>query len=252
MKKLLFAFCSIISMQLVAQTQFITSGRIEFEKKVNQHRVIKGQNDKDEGQENFWVAEQLKQLPAYVTDVFSLQFNANKSLYKWKEMGNADNKYMWGAKPSEEDKLVQDVANNKVSLQREVFEKTYIIKDSVRQLNWKITDETRDIAGFQCRKAVAKICDSVVVVAFYTDQIMVSSGPEGMGGLPGMILGLVVPRLHTTWFATKLIVEEYTDEQLNPKQKGDATTWVDLQKELTKALKDWGKYGNRFMWGLLL
>ncbi|MGL1507608.1 GLPGLI family protein, partial [Vibrio parahaemolyticus] len=72
---------------------------------------------------------------------------------------------------------------------REVYERTYLVQDSVRQLDWRITDETRDIAGFECRKAVTKICDSVYIVAFYTDQIPVSAGPESFGGLPGMILG---------------------------------------------------------------
>jgi GLPGLI family protein len=38
----------------------------------------------------------------------------------------------------------------------------------MRNYQWRITDETRTIAGFECKKAVTKICDSVYVVAFYT------------------------------------------------------------------------------------
>ncbi len=95
---------------------------------------------------------------------------------------------MWGTKPSETDNVINDITGNTVTAQREIFENTYVIKDSLRNLEWKITSETREIAGFECKKAVTKICDSVVVVAFYTDQISVSAGPESFGGLPGMIL----------------------------------------------------------------
>jgi GLPGLI family protein len=125
-----------------------------------------------------------------------------------------------------------------VSIQRDIFENTYLIKDSVRNLDWHISNETRDIAGFECKKAVTRICDSVVVVAFYTDQITVSSGPESFGGLPGMILGLAIPRLYTTWFATKLELIDPTTAQLNPVQKGKKVNRQQLHSEIAKALKE--------------
>ena len=123
-----------------------------------------------------------------------------------------------------------------------------MIKDSLRNLDWRITDETREIAGFECRKAVTKICDSVYVVAFYTDQIAVSSGPESFGGLPGMILGLAIPRLNTTWFATKLELVEPTPVQLSPIQKGKKVNWNQLYTELKKGFKDWGKEADKRLW----
>ena len=86
------------------------------------------------------------------------------------------------------------------------------------------------------------------MVAFYTDQIPVSAGPESFGGLPGMILGLAVPRLNTTWFATKLELVTPTANELNVKQKGKQIGRTQLTTELSKALKDWGKEGARKMW----
>ena len=61
MKKTI-TFIAIIlgTAQLDAQVQFIQSGRIEFEKRVNQHAPIL-----DEG-ENMWTAEMLKQIPKFV------------------------------------------------------------------------------------------------------------------------------------------------------------------------------------------
>ena len=224
-----------------AQSRFIGSGRIEYERKTNQHRSFENEG------ENEWVKEIKKSIPKFVSDVFELQFTADRSVYKLAKE-NTDNKYLWNSKPSETDVLIQDLNNKKVSIQRDVFEQTYLLQDSARNLEWRITEETRDIAGFECRKAVTKICDSVYIVAFYTDQILVSSGPESFGGLPGMILGLAVPRLSVTWFATKVELSTPSSIQLNPVQKGKKTTWAKLGSDMQKAIKDWGKEGAALMW----
>lgn len=236
--------CWLLSTNLQAQVQFITKGQIEFVKKANQHKSL----DADENENSGWYAELMKTYPKFVTDYYLLKFNKDRSLYKL-EKENPENKYiMWGGKPTESDGVVQDLKSNTVSTQRDVFENTYVIKDSVRNLEWRITDETRDIAGFECRKAVTKICDSVYVVAFYTDQIPVSSGPESFGGLPGMILELAVPRLYTTWVASKVELTDPKPEELNPKQKGKTVNWSELYTELKKGMKDWGKEGEKRIW----
>lgn len=204
-----------------------------------------------EDEESVWIQEQKKIFPKMVTDIYSLDFTENKTVFKLAKE-NTDTKYVWGRKPSETDVNIHDIRNNQVSIQRDVFEQTYLLKDSMQNYQWKITNETRIIAGFECRKAVTKICDSVYIVAFYTDEIAVSSGPESFGGLPGMILGLAVPRLQITWFATKVELKEPSEATLNPKQKGKNTTWQAYTKDLNKAMKDWGKYGAKVLWTSLL
>ncbi len=227
-----------------AQTIFLTQGKVEYEKKVNQFKAIE---DEDDGEDNVWLTEMKKNMPRFVTDVYELNFTATKTVYRLKQE-NTENKYLWGSKPSETDITIQDLENNKTSIQKDVFEQTYLIQDSIRNFQWKITGETREIAGFECKKAVTKICDSVYIVAFYTDQIIVSSGPESFGGLPGLILGLAVPRLSTTWFATKVETIAPTPKQLTPSQKGKKTNWKNLYVEMNKAMKDWGKYGAKNIW----
>jgi len=229
-----------------AQVKFISSGHIEYEKRVNQFSYYDKEDD-----EAPWVVEMKKVFPKMVSETYFLDFNENKSVFKLAKE-NTDVKYMWGRKPSETDVTVKDVKNNQISLQRDIFEQTYLVKDSLQKYEWKISNETRLIAGFECKKAVTKICDSVYIVAFYTDEIIVSSGPESFGGLPGMILGLAVPRLQVTWFATKVDIKEPTEAMLNPKQKGKAVNWEVYQKDLNKAMKDWGKYGSKVLWNSLL
>ena len=87
-------------------------------------------------------------------------------------------------------------------------------------MDWRITGERRTIAGFECHKAVGRIMDSVYVVAFYTDQIVTNGGPESFNGLPGMILGLAIPRINTTWFATKIEAIEISPLDIAAPKKG--------------------------------
>jgi GLPGLI family protein len=229
-----------------AQPAFISSGFIEYERRMNQFSFYDKEDD-----ESIWIQEMKKTFPKVVSDLYHLYFNSEKTVYK---LGaeNSNNKYVWGRKPGNADVIVRNVNSNSIAIQRDVFEQTYLIKDSVRKSEWRMTNETRTIAGFECRKAVTTICDSVYVVAFYTDEITVSGGPESFGGLPGMILGLAVPRLQTTWFATKVIVQQPAEAVLNPKQKGKTVTWEAFQKELNKAVGDWGKYGTKVIWNNML
>ena len=115
-------------------------------------------------------------------------------------------------------------------------------------MNWKITADTRTIAGFECKKATTIIMDSVYIIAFYTDQIVTPGGPESFSGLPGMILGLAVPRLNTTWFATKLELTDVAANTLVPSKKGKKTNLSNLRVQLNAAMKDWGKWKDKNLW----
>src|ERR1700730_12825178 len=237
MKKLAIIIISVFSLlPAKSQTQFLVKGKIEFERKINVHR----QYEPDDN--NSWFKDYIAKLPKFHTTYFDLYFSENKTLYKpGREVQGNPN--FWGIGRAKENVIVTDLEKQIFNSQKRVFEDTYLIQDTARKLDWKLENETRVIAGFECRKAVAKICDSVYVVAFYTDEITTSGGPESFCGLPGMILGLAIPRLYTTWFAKKIELVEPTANQFNPPTKGKKTNEHDLQKKLESSLKDWGKEG---------
>lgn len=239
MKYILLLIVLFSGIGVSAQPTFIYAGRIEFERKTNQYLDMEGDGE--------WMIEMRKRIPKFVTDVYELAFSSDVSVYKLARE-NPDNKYTWGAKPNTSDLVIQDQVNRQLSIQRDVFEQTYLLQDTLRNLQWRITDEKREIAGFDCRKAVTRICDSVYVVAFYTDQIPVSSGPESFGNLPGMILGLAVPRLSITWFATRVELSTPSAQLLKPTLKGKKANWGKYNTDLQKAMKDWGKEGASNMW----
>ena len=179
---------------------FITSGKIEFEKKLNLYDVIKQWGD-DES----WSDVMKKAIPKFKIDYYDLTFTPNKSLYKAGRDNSYNNKMpQWmEEQPGDNNVIESDLEGRKFISQKIVLGQTFLLEDSLRKIKWKITDETKLIAGFNCRRANAIIMDSIYVVAFYTDEILAPGGPESFTGLPGMILGLALPHEHVSWFATK-------------------------------------------------
>jgi GLPGLI family protein len=143
--------------------------------------------------------------------------------------------------------IFTDLTAKSVTMQKNVFEELFLVKDTTRKINWKITTETRDIAGYKCRRANALVMDSIYVVAFYTDEIAVSGGPESFSGLPGMILGVALPHENVTWFATKVSEIVVTAKAIAAPTKGKATNKKGLMDILKGATKDWGDYANSYL-----
>src|SRR5690606_19642914 len=71
--------------------------------------------------------------------------------------------------------LYQDFSKSVSNSTFELGGSSVLIQDSLLQVKWKITNEYRNIAGYDCRRANGVTLDSVYVVAFYTDQIPLSA-----------------------------------------------------------------------------
>lgn len=253
-KYIIFFVCSQFTVCLLfSQDIFISKGKIEFEKKVNIYKNLDDQkSDDDEGSFD-WISQLKKQVPEYAITYFNLYFDGDKTLYKpGRESTQTQKIPEWFEGPAQDNVVFCDLQSDKSTTQKTVYETTFLIQDSLRKAKWKITNDTRDIAGFKCRKATAIIMDSVFVIAFYTDQITTSGGPESFNELPGMILGLAVPRLHTTWFATKVELAEPKPEELAAPMKGKKANNQELVQKLKSSMKDWGKFGQHAQWEILL
>jgi GLPGLI family protein len=246
MKKLLVYFSlAILPFNLLAQEIFISEGRIEYERRINLHR----QPEEDEGSD--WFKDIIKTMPNFHSSAFTLQFRGTETMYKPAgEMTPI--KFPWLMGPAKENIVYTNLEKNEQRSFKSVFEENFLITDSTRNMNWRMTDEKRTIAGIECRKAVGRICDSVYVVAFYADEIPVSGGPESFNGLPGMILGLVIPRLHTTWFATKVTLAAPATKDFEITSKGQRTNKAKLEGTLGSSMKNWGRYGHKNIWWTLL
>ena len=250
MKKILFIFIlSLSTFHLKAQDIFIAKGKIEFERKTNVYKEIDAMADDD----NDWIQNIKKSLPQYDVTYFDLFFDGNKSIYKpGKENLSQQKIPEWFQGPAIDNIVYNDFETMQSTSLKNVFESSFLIQDSLRKIEWRITPDLRTIAGFECRKAVGRIMDSVYVIAFYTDEITISGGPESFTGLPGMILGVAIPRINTTWFATKLILSEVKPEDLIIPKKGKKINNTQLMDQLKTSTKDWGKYGQRNIWHVMI
>lgn len=245
MKKLLpVMLLMIFAFALDVKAQFTLQGKIEYERKINTHRQFDGDD---------WFEKFKSQIPKFNISYFDLLFTTAKSVYKpGREAPGATQLRMFGGAPASENTVFTDFGSKEVKAGKQIFEQNFLVQDSIRKIPWKITDEVRIIADYKCRKAVSRICDSVYVVAFYTDDIAVNGGPEMFAGLPGMILEIAIPRLYTTWTATKVEITPPADKDLVAPSKGKKTNQKDLLESLQGSLKDWGKYGQRNIWWSVL
>lgn len=244
MKKelIIIILSAFLSVSAFGQERFIEKGKIEFEKKVNMHKQIDGDEDET------WREMVKKMVPPVKTTYFDLYFNGNKTIYTpGREVVETQKAPEWFDGPANDNIVFSNLDQQTAVSQKTVFDNVFNVQDSVRKINWKMTPDTRTIAGIECRKATAIIMDTVFVVAFYAEQIVTPGGPESFAGLPGMILGLAIPRLFTTWFATKVELTDVKETVLIPPKKGKKTTMSDLKTQLKPSMKDWGKMGAKNM-----
>lgn len=249
--------CILLSLLLAAGAAraqsnaiFISHGRVEFQRSVNVYAQM--QQRMEDGDEQ-WVDLMKKMSSHFRTSYFDLYFTSNKSLYKpGRESDDKQSNFFFWQPPAQDNTIFCDLEAKKEISRKNVFEQGFLVADSLRQIKWKITDETRNIAGFNCRRANAIIMDSIYVVAFYTDEILAEGGPESFTGLPGMILGVSLPHEHVSWFATKVEAVTVTEAQIAPPVKGKKVDNAGLLQSVQPSLKDWGKSGRQYMQGIML
>lgn len=219
-----------------AQEQFFTKGRIIYEKKVNILRKIEDWDAPDNYKDK---------IKKYQLSNWEYNFTDAKSLFKpgkQPENNSTDNMFFMFGPGANTSRMYTDFVANKRVMKKPIQSVDFILEDSIPKLEWKIQHEVRNIAGYECRKAIARFNDTVYAVAFYTDKIVPKGGPEGFTGLPGMILGLAIPRYFTTWFATKveLVPESLLD--LEVPTKGDKITNEKEYKKLVDLLTRYDSY----------
>lgn len=111
----------------------------------------------------------------------------------------------------------------------------YQVKDSLINWNWEITDETKEVAGYLCKKAVSNF-QGFPFVAWYTEDIPISAGPEIYDGLPGLILQAY--NLGYEYVSSSI---KFLDNSINierPKLKDETYTFLAAQEEILKKIRN--------------
>src|ERR1043165_5249268 len=132
-----------------AAAQFVTQGRIEYEKKSNLHKLW---------EDNEWMEGFKDKIKPFAVWYFNMAFTESMSKYSPGREGEVP-KMTWGLPPGGDNEVVQDYGKKMVTANKNIYEEHFLIKDTARKLKWRLGSEVRTIAGYTCRKAVARICD---------------------------------------------------------------------------------------------
>jgi GLPGLI family protein len=232
---------------------FLKEGRIVFEKRVNSYALMKEMSDVGAIGEDK-LADYKSKNAQFKLKHCNLYFGGDKTLFGpvKEDSAGAYSIDEWFSMVADANVVYSDLPAGRRVSQKQVFGNSYLITDSIRRIKWKITDETREIAGMQCRRADAIVNDSVYVVAFYASEIPVSGGPESFSGLPGMILGLALPAEHITWFATSVFSKDLPAAGLTAPSSGKSMAGRAFYDFMIQATKGWNNAGALIMRKALL
>lgn len=253
MKKIFILLTTLLFASNLNAQQFIDKAVIEFEVNTNLKKRMSSNSWSDQIKENM---SELK------TSYYTYTFAENKSIYKFDRWSEKTRIPSYEKDEDEENIWYFDFSSKKMTMQKQIVSTNFLISDSIPNIEWRLTNENREIAGYNCRKAIGKIMDDVYIFAFYTDQITITGGPCTINGLPGMILGVTIPRLYTSYMATKVSLNNINTSELKPLQAKKTYTNSELKILITEKTKDWFTYGddkeennrqkNIFMWEAFL
>ena len=146
---------------------------------------------------------------------FILNFDKTTSIYKEEEKLDAPktkagsggiNIVSFGGSGST-DIYYKNIKQKKFANKTEIMGKAFLVKDKLKEYDWELSSETKNIGMYTCYKATytkeventnmsivngetkeTKTKETIVTTAWYTTQVAISNGPANYQGLPGLIL----------------------------------------------------------------
>ncbi len=257
MKKILVIGCLALAAGANAQQR---EGRVIYERTMQLQIRFAGM----EG------AEQL--LPRTRTDKLEVLFANNQSLRRPIEDDTPDETQfgspggggmqirIMGA--GAEDIAYHNFNDSRVVEKREFAAKQYLVMDSVRKQNWKLTGETKSILGQNCQQAITQrissrmmmnmdngvmkreeVPDTMNITAWFAPAIPVPAGPDYQGQLPGLILEIDINNGRTVYKAVELSPKVEVSSIKEPKG-GKKVTQEEFRVERDKAMEEMQRNGG--------
>lgn len=220
-------------------------GLITFEQKINLHRRIPAEN------------EDLKsRMPEFQTTLHELLFKENESLFRPLEeeedapMSGPGNGGMIMRFRRPETIIYRNHDAEYQLAQRSLFEKKYLVEDTLRIAPWKLGMESKEILGYPCLKATLETETKrdtqwirTRVTAWFTQDIFSPFGPDTYGGLPGMILLLDINEGETVYSATRIDPSADLGDLKAP-VKGEKISGTQFKALMEERMKEFQRNGR--------
>ena len=200
---------------------------------------------------------------------YVLNFNSTESIYREIEKLDIEDGrggFNWMSQYIGENigKLYKNI-NDKVSInETEFMGRFFLLTDPLEEQKWKMTGESKKIGKYTCYKATyekeveeatfsfgnfnqaqntpkKKKMKKVNVVAWFTPEIPIATGPSRYGGLPGLILE--VSDDQTTLLCTKIVMNPTDKVKIKKPKKGKIIATSDFL-----VLQDEKRIEAREMW----
>jgi len=275
MKKLILsiAFVTIAFFNSQAQT---FQGLVVYESKTNTSDFKMGENKEMTPEMQKMIEERIKK---FSEKTFMLYFDKTASLYEEEEKldapgtQNGGGMRMMSSFMGGGGKLYKNIKDKTYTLDKEMFGKEFLIKDTLTNIKWKMEAETKQIGNYLCYKATAvqpasktdfrnfrrknaeanaaktaekekstNIMDQVelpkeiTITAWYTPQIPISQGPENYWGLPGLILEINNGK--TTVLCTKVVLNSKDKKEIKPSTNGTVVTQKEYDDIAVKKMEE--------------
>ena len=149
--------------------------------------------------------------------------------------------------------------------EEDIFGDEFVIKDSLPKIAWEISNETKIIGDYNCVKATyiepvskndleayeryqektkngkpsffeMKKPEPQIITAWYTSEIPVSFGPNGVWGLPGLILQL--ENENYIYFCTKVSLKNNEKIKIKIPNSGKVISKKEYEKKMQKQMED--------------
>ncbi len=275
MKKLILSIAFVTVAVFYSQAQSF-QGLVVYESKTNTSDFKMGENKEMTPEMRKMIEERIKK---FSEKTFMLYFDKTASLYEEEEKldapgtQNGGGMRMMSSFMGGGGKLYKNVKDKTYTLDKEMFGKEFLIKDTLTNIKWKMEAETKQIGNYLCYKATAvqpvsktdfrnfrrknaevnaakivekekstNIMDQVelpkeiTITAWYTPQIPISQGPENYWGLPGLILEINNGK--TTVLCTKVVLNSKDKKEIKPSTNGTVVTQKEYDDIAVKKMEE--------------
>jgi GLPGLI family protein len=218
----------VVSFTTFGQNSVMTSGEILYERRTNLEKRYEGM------EQNRWMRGDLKKP---MIEEFKLFFTDSTALFK-PILPEVPDEREWATMKNTS---YQNLNDSTLEQEFSFWGTKVYMKDTVKERNWVITGNKREIAGYKCRQAMWEANDSTKIYAWYADELIASFGPETFNGLPGIMLGLAIEDGGVVYFAKEVKPLNTNIEKEKPKGKAkDYYNEQELRTLVKERFTDWG------------
>ncbi len=264
-KGILTVCFTLVTTVLLAQQDF--QGQAIYQTKTTINMSEFGRGGQMTEQQKKMIYDRMKDM---FEKTYILNFNRSESTYKEDEVldtpGAGGSPWRGMMSSFTGGPQYKNVKDHVLLQEQEFFGKQFLVKDSLKTIEWKLGSESKQIGQYMCFKATTTmpvdemdfmrmrrrgprsndqkkdaeaVADSskaktdnpieelevpkfVVVTAWYTPQIPVSTGPGEYHGLPGLILEVQADK--TVILCTKIVMNPQQKEEITKPETGEVVT----------------------------